>query len=86
MNIGNGEVKWEVRVALVDEVVGCESSGGMCCVIVRDFGESEIRRPLCGFVASKHAEVLFKGSVSTFGLAVCLWVVGRRKAKSCVCY
>ena len=79
--IGDGEIKWEVGMTLIDEIMRRKASGGVGCIVIGDFGEGEVRCPLCWFVASEHAKILFECAVGAFCLAVGLGVVGSREAE-----
>ena len=53
MNVSNGKVEGEVGVALIYKIVRGETRRCVRGVVVGDFGECDVRRPLGGFVSGE---------------------------------
>ena len=53
MNVGNGKVEGEIGMALIYKIVRGETRRCVRGVVVGDFGECDVGRPLSGFVAGE---------------------------------
>ena len=77
-----GKVKREVGMPLVDEIEWRHTSGGVGQIVVCDFSSSKVFRPRRRVVPSVDTKILFESAIGAFSLAISLWVISGREAKS----
>ena len=80
--VRTGKVKREVGMPLVDEIKWRHTSGGVGKIVVCDFSSSKVFRPRRGVVPSVDTKILFESTIGAFSLAISLWVISGREAKS----